>query len=137
MNGKKKVLVTMLPLNDAHLAQLKEAAGDGCELVYKQKGLTADDVRDAAAIVGNVPPALLPDCKALELLQLNSAGADPYGQPGKLPEGARLTCASGAYGLTVSEHMLAMTFSLVRHFEQYARKQAARDWSACGNIISV
>ena len=29
MNGKKKVLVTMLPLNDAHLAQLKEAAGDG------------------------------------------------------------------------------------------------------------
>ncbi|MBQ8089930.1 MAG: D-2-hydroxyacid dehydrogenase [Pyramidobacter sp.] len=137
MNAKKKVLVTFMPLNDAHLDQLAQAAGDGCELVYKQNGLTADDVRDASAIVGNVPPALLPECKALELLQLNSAGADPYAQPGKLPEGARLTCASGAYGLTVSEHMLAMTFSLVRRFEQYARKQAARDWSACGNIISV
>ena len=82
MNAKKKVLVTFMPLNDAHLDQLAQAAGDGCELVYKQNGLTADDVRDASAIVGNVPPALLPECKALELLQLNSAGADPYAQPG-------------------------------------------------------
>ena len=137
MSEKKKVLITLLPLNDAHLAQLKEAAGAGCELVYKQKGLTADDVRDASAIVGNVSPALLKSCEKLELLQLSSAGADPYAQPGMMPEGARLTCASGAYGLTVSEHMLAMTFSLVRRFEQYARRQAVRDWSACGSIISV
>ena len=42
---KKKILVTMIPASDAHLAQLKEAAGDDCEIVYKQKGLTADDVR--------------------------------------------------------------------------------------------
>ena len=137
MNEKKKVLVTSLPLKDAHLAQLKEAAGDGCELVYKQNGLTADDVRDASVIVGNMSPALLKSCEKLELLQLNSAGADPYAQPGMMPEGARLTCASGAFGLSVSEHMLALTFALVRRFEQYARRQAAHDWSPCGDIISV
>ena len=137
MNEKKKVLVTSLPLKDAHLRQLEDAAGDGCEMVYKQNGLTADDVRDASVIVGNMPPALLKSCEKLELLQLNSAGADPYAQPGMIPEGARLTCASGAFGLSVSEHMLAQTFALVRRFEQYARRQVAHDWSDCGDIISV
>ena len=137
MSAKKKVLVTSVPFSEPHLARLKESAGDGCELIYKQKDLTADDVRDASVIVGNLPPTLLPDCKALELLQLNSAGADPYGQPGMMPAGARLACASGAFGLAVSEHMLAMTFALVRHFGQYARKQAQRDWSPCGSVISV
>ncbi len=135
--AKKKVLVTMIPATEAHLEKLREAAGDGCEVVYKRdrERLTADDARDAAAVVGNMPPGLLASCERLELLQLNTAGADPY--PGMMPAGARLTCASGAYGLAVSEHMLAMTFSLARRFEQYARRQAERDWSACGNVVSV
>lgn len=139
MSEKKKVLVTMVPATEAHLAKLREAAGDGCEVIFRQDQtkLTDDDVRDVSAIVGNISPSMLRGCERLELLQLNTAGADPYAQQGMMPEGARLTCASGAYGLTVSEHMLAMTFSLVRHFEQYARRQADRDWRGCGNIISV
>ena len=33
--------------------------------------------------------------------------------------------------------MLAMTFSLIRHFPEYRDKQNAKDWSDCGKIISV
>lgn len=132
----KKVLITALPMNEARMARLKGAAPD-CEFVYKRDGLTPDDVRDAAVVVGNLPPALLASCERLELLQLSSAGSDAYTVPGVMPAGARLTCATGAFGLTVSEHMMAMTFALVRRFEQYALKQARRDWADCGNVISV
>ena len=56
---------------------------------------------------------------------------------GVLPAGAVLTNATGAYGLAVSEHMLALTFDLIRRLGQYHKNQADRQWRSMGNIISV
>jgi phosphoglycerate dehydrogenase-like enzyme len=138
MDAERRILVTVLPLNDEHLEYLKKQTdGFPCRLVYKRSGLSADDLADVDAVIGNVPAALLPAAKKLKWLQLNSAGADPYARSGVLPEGCRLTTASGAYGLTVSEHMLALTFALVRRLNQYIGAQREGQWKSCGHIISV
>ena len=54
-----------------------------------------------------------------------------------MPEGAVLANATGAYGLAVSEHMLGLTFDLIRRLNQYHANQAEHVWKAMGNIISV
>lgn len=140
MSDTRKVLVTVLPLSDEHRDFLKERASGGafsCRMVFKRSDVTVEDVADADAIIGNVPPALLADAKKLKWLQLNSAGADPYDRPGLLPAGCALTTASGAYGLTVSEHLLALTFALVRRLNQYMGLQKEGRWRSCGHVTSV
>ncbi len=137
---RKKVLVTGLPVSEDHKKLLAERSVGGnfeCDFVYKREGLTAEDVADASAVIGNLPPSLLKDAKKIEWLQLYTAGADPYGNPGVLPADCLLTSAIGAFGLTVSEHMLAMTLALVRRFNQYIGHQKEGIWQARGNIISV
>lgn len=136
----KNVLVT-IPVSEDHKKFLEAKAADGnyncCFRYVPTKQVKKEDVEQANVIVGNVSPALITEAKSLELLQLNSAGADQYTKPGILPENAVLTNATGAYGLAVSEHMLALTFDLIRRLNQYHRNQAAHEWKSMGNIISI
>ncbi len=137
---RKKVLVAVIPVTEDQKKLFEEQSKGGkfdCDFVYKREGLTAEDVADASAIIGNLPPSLLKDAKKIEWLHLNSAGADLYRNPSVLPADCLLTTATGAYSLTVSEHMLAMTLALVRRFNQYIGHQKERTWQARGNIISV
>lgn len=136
----KKILVT-IPAEDLHKAFFAAQVSGGEEeygFVYRPADeLTAEDVRDASIIVGSVDTALLAEAEKLEWLQLSWAGADPYVKPGVLRQEVQLTNASGAYGLSVSEHMVAVTFALVRHLQKYARNQHARLWQPGEAIISV
>ena len=93
----------------------------------RAKDVKAEDVKGKHIIVGNVPPAMLKDADSLELMQLNSAGFDNY--LGFVPKNAHLCTSVGAFSPAVGEHMLAMTFSLIRHFHQYRDKQNNKDWS--------
>ncbi|MEE0956308.1 MAG: D-2-hydroxyacid dehydrogenase [Eubacterium sp.] len=97
-------------------------------LSYKSDGLSPEDLKGVNAIIGCPGTKLLQEADSLEWLQLTSAGADKYCAPGILPQGCVLTNASGAYGLSVSDHMLAMTFSLMRNFPFYSRQQGEHDW---------
>ena len=73
----------------------------------------------------------------MEWLQIIYAGADLFTVPGLLKPETILTNASGAYNTEVAEHMLAMTFSLVRHFNQYMRNQVNHTWKQLGSVTSV
>src|SRR5574344_155876 len=115
----KKLLIA-LDVLPRHIDLFKQA-GDLQISVKKQSEVTADDVKDKNIIVGNVKPALLKDAKALEFLQLNSAGFDNY--VGVLDKDIKLCTAVGSFSPAVGEHILAMTFSLIRHFHLYRDKQ--------------
>lgn len=54
-----------------------------------------------------------------------------------MDKNVKLCTAVGAFSPAVGEHMLAMTFSIIRHFPEYRDKQLNKDWSDCGKIISV
>ena len=112
-----------------------EKAGDLDITFVRAKDVKPEDVKGKHIIVGNVPPAMLKDADSLELMQLNSAGFDNY--LGFVPKNAHLCTSVGAFSPAVGEHMLAMTFSLIRHFHQYRDKQNNKDWSDLGKITSV
>ena len=133
----KKILVAV-DVNAEHLALFKQISQDKCEFVVKSlSDVNIDDVVSVDGIIGNVDPEIVKHAENLEFLQLNSAGCDQYLKPGILKDKTALCTAVGSYGLTVSEHMLALTFDLVRHFALYRDKQLAHDWSDCGKITSV
>lgn len=101
------------------------------------RNVTEDDIRGKHAIIGAVPPKLLAAADSLEWLQISWAGADSYCSTNVLPENVLLTNASGAYGLTCSEHLIAQTFALIRNFPEYMRNQARHEWKQNPHIISV
>ncbi|MDO4620300.1 MAG: D-2-hydroxyacid dehydrogenase [Lachnospiraceae bacterium] len=133
----KKILVS-LGINEGHKALLEKIAAGRAEFTYRKiSETTPEDVLQADGIIGKVNPAWVSQAKQLQWLQLNSAGMDAFLKPGILPENCILHSAVGAYGLTVSEHMLALTFALVRNLPQYARNQAESNWKDEGPVISV
>ncbi len=132
----KKILVT-LSLNEKQKDLLASAVGGRAELIYKNGAeLTQEDISGVQGIFGNVPPSMIQGTK-LEWFQLNSAGQDPYMKPGVLPEGCRMYNAVGAYGRTVSEHMLALTFSLIRKLDLYRDNQRQSLWKDMGPVTSI
>jgi phosphoglycerate dehydrogenase-like enzyme len=131
-----KVLVT-IPVNETHKKELASKAG-AAKLVYVLSNkVTAKDVADVEAIIGNVPADLLKDAKKLRWLQLNSAGADAYIKDGVMPEGAALTNATGAYGLALSEHMLAQLLAMMKKLYPYYDNQKEGLWKDEGTVHSI
>lgn len=136
----KKILV-VLPVTEAHKRYLSKCLSgneNNCELIYTD-GLppTPDNLSDASVVIGYFDPGLTKYAKQAEWFQLSYAGADAFTAPGITRSDILLTNASGAYGLTVSEHMLAQTFSLIRKFEQYQRNQFNHEWKSMGAVASV
>lgn len=99
--------------------------------------ITQEQVKKAEVILGNLPASLLKSAEKLRWLQLNSAGAESYTKPGVLPEGVKLTNASGAYGLAISEHMVAMVLCQMKKLPSYLAHQAQGTWQDEGPVCSV
>lgn len=90
----------------------------------------------ATAVIGNIPPATIGQYPLLEWLQTWSAGVDQYLAPGVLTSHTMVTNASGAYGQSVSEHMFAMMWALMKRLPTYAIQQTRHSWSDAGDALS-
>ena len=147
--NEKRALVT-IPTGERHRNLLQQAA-PGWEFHFRgtdtlvcapQEALpgqpvTQEDVDWAQVILGNVPAAMLHGSPALEWLQTNSAGVEPYIQPGVLAGDTLLTNATGAYGLAIAEHMLGMLLELFKKLELYRDAQKSGAWQSQGAVKAV
>ncbi|MBQ9274621.1 MAG: D-2-hydroxyacid dehydrogenase [Succinivibrio sp.] len=133
-------LVVALPLDEGQRADLERGLDElklPLKCVYVQQGeLAAEHLEGAVALLGNPAPQLVAG-SALELLQLGTAGFNGYESRGVLPEGLTVCNAVGAFGLSVGEHMLALTFALLRHLHLYRDEQLRGSWRSRGNVISL
>lgn len=127
-----KILVT-LPLEERHKTVLQASAPDATFRYANGAGISQEMVHEAQVIIGNVSPSLLSRTDRLEWMQLNSAGTDGYTK-GVLPPGAILTNASGAYGLAISEHLLAMALALTKKLHLYLHNQQTAVWRDEGPV---
>ncbi len=135
---EKKVLV-LLPLleeDKEYLVSRAQGAAQPCSFTFT-KDASEEEIASSQIVIGKLPVGKIQYASELEWLQLPSAGYDPYVVPGVLPANVKLTCSTGAYGLAVSEHMLASSLALVRRFPEYARRQAEHSWKPMGNISSI
>lgn len=130
-------ILVVIPVQERHKNKL-EKAGEGCAFVYSTpKDVTEAMIADAEIIIGNVPAVKIRASEKLEWLQLNSAGADNYIQPGILNDRTILTNATGAYSKAVAEHMFAMMLMLQKKLHLYRDAQAKAVWTDEGTVVSV
>lgn len=130
------VLVT-LNIDDNYRAKIQAASPNSRFTYCRWRDLTPEIVRAADVILGNVPSAMLQASPRLRLLQLNTAGADGYLDPGVLHPDTALANATGAFGLAIGEHMLAMLLTLIKRLHQYRDNQNQCLWKDRGSVTSV
>lgn len=130
-----KIVITP-PFNEKQREWIRKAAGEGPELIFCEKEkLTEELLADTDVLLGNPErPEQVSLAKKLKWLQLNNAGTEGYCAPGVLPEGAVLTNATGAYGLAISEHMLACLFMLRKKLHLYYANQTSHLWKSEGHV---
>ena len=132
----RKVLVT-IPVKDAHRAVLEAAAPQMRFDYAEKKGIPEELLEEAEVILGNVPASSLPAAKKLAFLQLDSAGSTEYTAEGVLAPGVLLANASGAYGRTIAEYMVAVTFALMKKLPGYCRNMQDHAWKDEGHVETV
>ncbi len=133
----KRILVAVA-VNEAQKENLLAAAGDKAELIFANRSEITDELlKSVDGIIGNVDPGLLSDNHHIKWVQLNSAGMDKYVLPGVLAEDCKLYNAVGAYGRSVSEHMLGLTFSLTKRLDQYSQNKQQSLWRDEGEVLDI
>lgn len=132
----KKILI-LLQLDEEQKRSILEAAPDADLTFSSPREVSAEQIADADAILGQAPAALLPNARNLRWLQITNAGTEPYSLPGVLPSGAVLTNASGTFGPAISEHMVACVFMLFKKLHLYRDNMASAQWLDRGNVRRV
>ncbi len=107
------------------------------ENLVKTAPVSQEDVDWADIILGNVPAGFLHGGEKLKWLQAESACVEAYIRPGALAPGAVLTNGTGAYGLAISEHMLALTLAVLKKLELYRDNQRLERWESLGGVRSI
>lgn len=123
----KKVLVT-IPVTEKHQDMLENISASLTFTYSGEEEVTPKMVRDANIILGNVPPSYIGASKKLELLQCSSAGVGLYVVPGVVSPDTLLCNSTGAYGLAISEHMIAMILELIKNLNKYYQDQKQHAW---------
>ena len=112
----------------------------GYKIIFNENNNTASidaqTAENTTVIIGNPKPDFVKLCPRLKWIQLQSAGANGY-VDGEIRQTILLTCASGCYGLAVSEHMVALTFELLKKLHLYRDEQAKCRWQDRGQVKSV
>lgn len=117
--------------------RLLEQAAQGAAFHYIQpKELTEEYLGMADIIVGNPAPDSLKYAKKLKLLQLMSAGTNGYTKE-IIPQGCTFACATGTYGLAISEYMLACVLQMYNHLDAYQENQKTGTWNWEGFAKSI
>ena len=126
----KKLLVFIPRLSDVNRRGIAQAAeGHGYSAVFCEDIAEAlSEAVDAEIIFGADPtlPKAAPD---LKWMCCTFAGVEPLMAADAFasPE-ALLTNSSGAYGVTIAEHIVMVALALMRRLTDYSRVVAARDW---------
>ena len=108
----------------------------GCFVGDEKTELTEQHMAAADVILGSVPPEMLQHCRRLKFFQLDWSGVKPY-LSGVLPEGTAFACATGAYGLAISECMLTGMLMLQKKMLLYMENQKNHQWKKEGMVGSV
>lgn len=124
-------LVTVNPaLDDHHREQIRAAAEkNGFEALFFQKTAQALPYLADAEVVFGQSPALAQNSPRLRWLCTPSAGVDQFLTPGVFASpDTVLTNSSGAYGVTIAEHIVMLALEILRRQMDYSAIVRRREW---------
>jgi len=132
-----KVLV-LFNMNEEQKKRLEAINKDANYSYEDPDAVTQEKINESDVILGSVAPAAVAGSRNLKWLQLWSAGSDRFQQLGNFPEGAILTNGTGGYGLTISEHTIAVIIMLKRKLHLHYLDQLECKWgSGDGEVSSI
>ncbi len=89
-------------------------------------------------LYGYIPPEKLRAAESLRWLACASSGVEQYlGEYLYANPGVILTNSAGAYGITISEHIIMTLLMLLRRMPEYNAVTAAHQWESLGRIRSI
>ena len=137
-------ILNLLELTEEEKQAFLDVAGSN-EQIFAVQGIYPDgtplakeDWESATIIMGIANPGVLKEYPtACRYLQGRMAGPDAFLKPGLLPENTVIAGCQGAYGQSVSEHMFAMMWSLMKLLPQYRDNQYAGKWQDLGKCQTL
>ena len=143
----KKIAAVECFFSPEHRATLEKTAAEcGFAVDYYPEGhLPADKAAEYEVIYGLCPPNELKAAANLKWFCCSFAGVDSYMNEDIYPnKDVMLSNSSGAYGITISEHILMVTLMMLRQMPKFEEIVRAREWekglsmrSICGSSITV
>lgn len=143
----KKIAAVESFFSPEHRATLEKTAAEcGFAVDYYPEGhLPADRAAEYEVIYGLCPPSELKAAANLKWFCCSFAGVDAYMNEDIYPsKDVMLSNSSGAYGITISEHILMVTLMMLRQMPKFEEIVRAREWekglsmrSICGSSITV
>lgn len=127
-------------ITEPYRRQIDEAAAKcGFSAVYMEnQEELARKIGNFEVLFGYIPPELLRDARQLKWLCMASAGVDHVLDESLWPHpGCLLSNSSGAYGPTISEHILMVLLMLLRRMPEYVRASAKQEWPYLTPIRSI
>lgn len=128
--SKRKLVVVLPNLSEAHLGRIETAArARGFDALFFENVPDALPALAEAEIAFGQSEALAQNAPKLRWLCTPSAGVDQFAPPGTfLSPDAALTNSSGAYGVTIAEHIVMVTLTMLRRQTEYAELIRGRVW---------
>lgn len=136
----KNIAVCADFLTDAHRRRIRETAARAGFTVsfFETPSALAEAIGDFEVVFGYIPAPLLPGAREMRWLCAASAGVDQYLDDALWPRpDCLLSNASGAYGPTISEHIIMVLLMLLRRMPEYQRELAERRWPYFAPIRSI
>lgn len=135
----RKLAVIVENLTDAHRQRIRGAAqARGFDVRFMDS--PEDDIpflMDAEVVFGHQPKTAAASVK-LKWICTPYAGVDQFLAPGAFANpGAMLSNSSGAYGVTIAEHVAMMILEILRRQPEYRQIVAAREWKRDLAIRSI
>ncbi len=122
-------LITAFPaLTQEHKTKIRECAGRyDCSVVFCDDQQEALKEAEDADIVFGMNAALAKAGEKVKWVCTPSAGVDHF-LPVLRGTDIRLTNSSGAYGLTIAEHIVMVTLEIMRRRPEYVELARSRTW---------
>lgn len=136
----RKLAVCITYMNEIYRARIDALAGElGFSVSYYDgPGDIAGDIGSYEVIFGHVDPSVLKNAKNLRWLCSDFAGVEKYLPDGLWPRpDCLLSNASGAYGPTISEHIIMVLLMLLRRMPEYSADLARRKWTYYAPVRSI
>ena len=131
-----KNILVLIDFTDAQKKRLEQAFPGQPFLYSPDRDASDEQLAAAEILLGNPPPERLKLAKNLKFIQFQSSGRDAYPDD-LIPNGCAVATAAGAYGVTVSEHMLTLTLALCRKLYLYRDRQKRAEWANGEAVKSV
>lgn len=117
-------------LEQKHFDQIKSAAGEiGAQAFFYKSETEIPQSNFDADIIYGFAPSIVKTSKTLKWLCVPWAGVDSIMGPGYFAnEDCLLTNSAGAYGVSIAEHMIAISLVMMRRLDQFLLETKNGQW---------